>query len=182
MPRIVVFLITFVLLLTGGNQFSYGDPAMKLTSPAFTDGGKIPLPHVMPGAGGKNVSLPLNWSDAPAGVKSFALSMVDPHPVARNWVHWLAAGIPPEVNSLAADASGKHMPPGAQEFQNSFGAPGYGGPQPPPGTGDHPYVVTICALSVPRLDLGGHPTLASFQKALEGKILASATITGYFGR
>ncbi len=182
MTRIVVFLIFGILLLTGGNNLTYGDPAMKLTSPAFTDGGKIPLPHVMPGAGGKNVSLPLNWSDAPAGVKSFALSMVDPHPVARNWVHWLAADISPEVNSLAAGASGKNMPKGAQEFQNSFGAPGYGGPQPPPGTGDHPYVVTIYALSVSRLDLGGHPTLAAFQKALEGKILASATITGYFGR
>lgn len=155
---------------------------MILTSTAFTGGGKIPVPYVMPGAGGKNVSLPLSWSNAPAGTKSFALSMVDPHPVARNWVHWLVVNIPPNANSLAEGASGKKMPPGAQELQNSFGDLGYGGPQPPRGTGDHPYVITIYALSAPHLDLGGHPALTAFQKALEGKVLASASITGYFGR
>ncbi|MBI4644749.1 MAG: YbhB/YbcL family Raf kinase inhibitor-like protein [Deltaproteobacteria bacterium] len=155
---------------------------MQLSSTAFTDGGKIPVPYVMPGAGGKNVSLPLNWSDAPAGAKSFALSMVDPHPVARNWVHWLVINLPPEVTSLPEGASGKKMPAGALELNSSFGNPGYGGPQPPKGTGDHPYVVTIYALNVPRLDLGRQTTLAAFQKAMEGKILASASITGYFGR
>jgi len=155
---------------------------MKLTSTAFTDGGKIPVPHVMPGAGGKNISLPLTWTGAPAGAKSFALSIVDPHPVARNWVHWLVVNIPPEVHALAPGASRSQMPAGALELQNSFGDPGYGGPQPPKGTGDHPYVTTLYALSVPHLDLGGHPALAGFQKALEGKILASASITGYFGR
>jgi len=155
---------------------------MKLSTTAFTDGGKIPVPYVMPGAGGKNVSLPLTWSNAPADAKSFALSMVDPHPVARNWVHWLVVNIPPDVNSLAEGASRKKMPPGVRELQSSFGDPGYGGPQPPRGTGDHPYVVTLYALNVPHLDLGPHPTLAAFQKALEGKVLASASITGYFGR
>ena len=182
MPRIFVFLITCVLLITGSKIFSYGDPVMKLSSTAFTDGGKIPVPHVMPGAGGKNVSLPLSWADAPPGVKSFALSIVDPHPVARNWVHWLVINIPPEVNSLAEGASGRKMPPGAQELDSSFGDPGYGGPQPPRGTSDHPYVVTVYALNAPRLDLGRATTLAAFQQALEGKVLASASITGYFGR
>ena len=182
MSRIFVVLFTCVLLISGAITFSYGDPAMKLTSTAFTNGGKIPIPYVMPGAGGKNVSLPLAWTDAPPGVQSFALSMVDPHPVARNWVHWLVIDIPGNVHALAEGASGQKMPPGAMELQNSFGSPGYGGPQPPPGSGDHPYVVTIYALSVPRVDLGRHTSLAGFHQALEGKILASATITGYFGR
>jgi Raf kinase inhibitor-like YbhB/YbcL family protein len=155
---------------------------MKLSSSAFTDGGKIPVPYVMPGAGGKNISLPLAWTDAPAGTKSFALSMVDPHPVAHNWVHWLVVNIPGEAHSLAEGASGRNMPSGAQELNNSFGDRGYGGPQPPMGTGDHPYVATIYALNVPRLDLGSRTSLATFQQALEGKVLASASITGYFGR
>ena len=180
--KALVLLITGVFLLIFAMVSSYGEQKMKLTSTAFTDGGKIPVPYVMPGAGGQNISLPLAWTDAPAGVKSFALSMVDPHPVARNWVHWLVVNIPPDVHSLAEGASGRKMPPGAQELQNSFGDPGYGGPQPPRGSGDHPYVVTIYALSVPRLDLGRGTTLAAFQKALEGKVLASASLTGYFGR
>ncbi len=155
---------------------------MQLTSAAFKDGGKIGIQYVMPGAGGKNLSLPLAWQNAPAGTKSFALSIVDPHPVARNWVHWLVINLPSQTNGLAEGASRKAMPTGAAELRNSFGDSGYGGPQPPPGTGDHPYVVTLYALSVDKLELPTNTSLAAFQKALEGKILASATITGMYGR
>lgn len=159
-----------------------GGFAMELKSSAFADGGKIPQQYVMPGAGGKNLSLPLTWSGAPAGTKSFALSIVDPHPVARNWVHWLVINLPGDADALEEGASGKKMPPGAVELHNSWGKPGYGGPQPPPGTGDHPYVVTLYALNVPKLDLKPDTNLAGFQKALEGKTLSTARITGYYGR
>lgn len=159
-----------------------GEATMQLTSTAFADGGRIPQKYVMPGAGGQNLSLPLAWSGAPAGTRSFALSMVDPHPVARNWVHWLVINLPADVNSLPEGASGRNMPSGAVELNNSWGKPGYGGPQPPPGTGDHPYVVTIYALNVPKLDLKSNVDLRTFTKALEGKILGQASITGYYGR
>jgi Raf kinase inhibitor-like YbhB/YbcL family protein len=159
-----------------------GGNAMELKSSAFTDGGKIPQPYVMTGAGGKNLSLPLQWSGAPPGTQSFALAIVDPHPVARNWVHWLVINLPGNASSLEEGASGKKMPPGAVELHNSWGKPGYGGPQPPPGTGDHPYVVTLYALNVPKLDLKPSTNLAGFEKALEGKVLGTAKITGYYGR
>ena len=155
---------------------------MQITSNAFSDGGKIPIQYVMPGAGGQNVSVPLAWSNPPAGTQSFALAMVDPHPIARNWVHWLVIDLPQDATSLPAGASGKKMPPGAVELKNSFGEPGYGGPQPPRGSGDHPYVFTLYALSVPRVDLGKNTSLAAFKQALEAKTLATATLTGYFGR
>jgi Raf kinase inhibitor-like YbhB/YbcL family protein len=155
---------------------------MQITSGAFQEGGKIPSQYVMPGAGGQNVSVPLSWSGAPAGVQSFALAMVDPHPVARNWVHWLVIDLPPGTTSIPAGASGKAMPAGTVELQNSFGATGYGGPQPPRGSGDHPYVFTLYALSVPKVTLVKTAGLAVFKQALEGKILATATLTGYFGR
>ncbi len=155
---------------------------MKLSSSAFPDGGRISLPYVMPGAGGRNLSLPLSWTAPPPGTKSLALSVVDPHPVARNWVHWLVINIPPGTTGLPEGASGPGMPPGAVELHNSWGRPGYGGPQPPPGSGDHPYVVTLYALDVAQLPLESNANLAAFQKALQGRVLASATITGYFGR
>jgi len=155
---------------------------MQITSDAFKDGGKIPLQYVMPGAGGQNLSVPLSWSNAPAGTQSFALAMVDPHPVARNWVHWLVIDIPKDVTSLAEGASGQKMPPGAKELKSSFGESGYGGPQPPRGSGDHPYVFTLYALSVPKVELSQSPGLTAFKQALEGKTLATATLTGYFGR
>lgn len=159
-----------------------GGYAMDLRSTAFADGGKIPQIYVMPGAGGKNLSLPLSWSGVPEGTQSFALSIVDPHPVARNWVHWLVINLPADLRSLEEGASGKKMPLGAVELNNSWGKAGYGGPQPPPGTGDHPYVVTLYALKVAKLDLPPATSLAAFQKALEGKVLATAKITGYYGR
>ena len=155
---------------------------MEISSAAFKDGEKIPMHYVMPGAGGKNISVPLAWRNAPSGTKSFALSMVDPHPVAQNWVHWLVINIPANVASLEEGASMKKMPHGSSELKNSFGEIGYGGPQPPKGTGDHPYVFILYALSVEKLDLGTNVSLSAFKKALDGKILGSATITGKYGR
>jgi Raf kinase inhibitor-like YbhB/YbcL family protein len=172
----LIFLsITITIAAQGGN-------AMELRCAAFADGGKIPQDYVMPGAGGKNVSLPLTWSGAPPGTQSFALAVVDPHPVARNWVHWLVINLPADAAAMEAGASGKKMPAGALELHNSWGKPGYGGPQPPPGTGDHPYVVTLYALNTPKLDVKPATNLAGFTKALEGKILGTAKITGYYGR
>lgn len=155
---------------------------MEITSSAFKVGEKIPIQYVMPGAGGKNLSISLSWKNAPPGTKSFALSMIDPHPIARNWVHWLVINIPAQVTSLEEGASGKKMPPGAIELRNSFGDIGYGGPQPPPGTGDHPYVTTIYALNVERIELKVNTTLAEFKKALEGKVIEQASVTGKYGR
>ncbi len=155
---------------------------MKLYSPAFSDGGKIPLKYVMRPAGGENLSPPLKWEGAPEGTKSFAVSCYDPHPIARNWVHWIVVNIPPDVTSLPEGASGKGMPPGSLELVNSFGFRGYGGPQPPPGSGDHPYVFTVYALSVDKVEVPDAPSIEEFEKAISPYVLDKASITGYFGR
>ena len=178
----VAWLFFSVLLLALIHENVKGGNDMELSSAAFKDGGKISVQYVMPGAGGKNSSVPLAWKNPPSGTKSFALSMVDPHPIAQNWVHWLVINIPATATSLEEGASGKKMPSGSTELRNSFGEIGYGGPQPPKGTGDHPYVFTLYALSVEKLDLGAGASLGAFKKALEGKILGSASITGKYGR
>ncbi len=155
---------------------------MEISSSAFKDGEKIPIQYVMPGAGGKNLSIPLAWKNVPPGTKSFALSVVDPHPVAQNWVHWLVINIPSSVTMLEEGASRKKMPAGSVELKNSFGDIGYGGPQPPKGTGDHPYVVTLYALNVEKLDVGTSTSLSAFKKPIEGKVIGTASITGKYGR
>jgi phosphatidylethanolamine-binding protein (PEBP) family uncharacterized protein len=43
-------------------------------------------------------------------------------------------------------------------------------------------VVTLYALSVPKLEVKPAAGLGEFKQALEGKVLASATLTGYYGR
>ncbi|MGA2937802.1 MAG: YbhB/YbcL family Raf kinase inhibitor-like protein [Syntrophobacteraceae bacterium] len=154
--------------------------AMELLSPALKNRGAIPTHYARPAVGGNNISIPLKWTGAPEATKSFALSIVDQHPVARKWTHWMVINIPPDVSSLPEDASGKNMPPGAIEIRNSFGEAGYGGPQPPKGTGPHAYVITIYALKDTRLDLKPTATLADFQNAIEGKTLDEASMTGFF--
>jgi Raf kinase inhibitor-like YbhB/YbcL family protein len=177
-----MWILAWTMLLACTATQGFGGDRMELASSAFQDGGTIPLHYVMPGAGGKNVSVPLTWKGVPAGTKSFALSIVDPHPVANNWVHWLVVNLPAGTAGLVEGASRHAMPGGAAELRNSFGDIGYGGPQPPRGSGDHPYVVTLYALAVDRLDLPANTSLAAFAKALEGKVLATAQITGMFGR
>lgn len=179
--RFFLFSIIGVVLLLSQNHGLGGDK-MEITSSAFKDGEKIPIQYVMPEAGGKNISIPLAWKNAPAETKSFCLSIVDPHPVAQNWVHWLVINIPAQVNSLEEGASKKKMPKGALELKNSWGNTGYGGPQPPKGTGEHPYVITLYALNVEKLDLGVSTSLSAFKKAIEGKVISQASITGKYGR
>ena len=174
--------LMIVLILMLSQKIVLGGEAMEILSSAFKDGEKIPIQYVMPGAGGKNISIPMAWKNAPAGVKSFCLTIVDPHPVAQNWVHWLVIDIPAQTPSIEEGASKKKMPKGSMELKNSWGDVGYGGPQPPKGTGDHPYVVTLYALNVEKLDLGVNTSLSVFKKAIEGKVIGSVFITGKYGR
>lgn len=155
---------------------------MRVWSDAFRDDGRIPAVHATRRvAGGENVSFPLGWDGEPAEVASFALSVIDLHPVAKGWVHWLVVDIPAGMRSLPAGASRTPaMGRGTLELTGGYGSPGYGGPQPPPGTGDHVYQVTVHALDVSSLGLSGDAGLREFEKALDGHVLASAVTSGTF--
>jgi Raf kinase inhibitor-like YbhB/YbcL family protein len=170
--------------------------AFSLTSSAFVareqgaDGGsqagssRIPDMFAMKAVrGGQNVSIPYSWSGTPADTRSFALALVDEASVAHHWVHWLAIDIPAQSRELAQGASGTSaMPSGARELRNSFGFDGYGGPQPPAGTGAHPYVATIYALDLDRLGVAQNASRDAVLAAVRGHVLATATCTGTFGR
>jgi Raf kinase inhibitor-like YbhB/YbcL family protein len=94
-------------------------------------------------------------------------------------VHWLAINIPATVTFLAEGAT-LNMPAGTVQLNNTWGDPHYWGPYPPLGSGAHPYVVTMYALNVATLDLPVDTTLEAFEAALQGKVVDSAGITGYF--
>jgi Raf kinase inhibitor-like YbhB/YbcL family protein len=179
MYSFIIMGISCVLALTMAVNKSH----FTLTSSAFSDGASIPTKHAsVEITGGRNISIPLKWNGAPAGTKSFAISIIDVHPIASNWIHWLVIDIPSTVTTLPEGASGKNMPKNSKELDNSFGKSGYGGPQPPPGSGSHPYVVIIYALSADKLNLKQSATLKEFKKALEDKILGEAKIVGMYGR
>lgn len=156
----------------------------SLSSTAFSDGQTIPHIYANTGvSGGKNISPALQWSRPPQNAKSLALLCIDRHPIANNWVHWMVINIPPSILTLPEGASHKgQMPAGAKELQNSFGTLGWGGPQPPRSSGKHQYEFIIYALSVSSLNLSGGSTLATFNQAIEGKVLSSSKLTGTFER
>ncbi|MEW5980346.1 MAG: YbhB/YbcL family Raf kinase inhibitor-like protein [Acidobacteriota bacterium] len=154
--------------------------AFTLTSPAFKDGQAIPKRHANKGVSGAlNLSPALAWANVPASTKSLALACVDRHPIANNWVHWLVINIPAGENLLPEGVSGTvKVPDGIEELNNTFGTKGWGGPQPPPGSGSHSYEFQLYALSVERLSLPPKASLATFNAAVEGKVLATARLVG----
>ena len=132
-------------------------------------------------AGGKNVSPGFSWSDPPPGTKSFAFSLIDPHPVAKNWIHWIIVNIHRDERKIVEGASRTNsLPPGAKELMNTYNEIGYGGPDPPSGSGAHPYVATLYALNTETLIIPLRTSLSQFQDALKGKIIAEAAAAGTY--
>lgn len=158
--------------------------SFRVESPAYRNGQRIPEKYCNVGvSGGKNISVPVQWYSAPEGTKSMALIMVDRHPIANNWIHWLVINIPPGTTPIPESASGTgNMPAGSLELNNTFGRTGYGGPQPPPGTGDHDYEISLYALNSEKLNLTRSSNLSDFLREIEGKVLASAKLSGLFAR
>jgi Raf kinase inhibitor-like YbhB/YbcL family protein len=154
-----------------------------LESFAYGAGQSIPVKYANYGAGGQNTSVPLSWSGVPADAKSLALLMYDLHPIAGNWVHWAVVNIPVSASGLPEGASGAGlMPVGSRELVNSFGSYGYGGPQPPPGSGAHEYKCILYALNVDSLNLTGEVSKAQFEASVTGKVLGKTELSGWFSR
>ena len=155
---------------------------LTLSSPAFEAGGLIPVEYANTAvAGGQNVSIPYEWGSVPEGTKSLALVIVDRHPVAHHWVHWMVTAIPGDSFIPAAEGIGYAMPAGSVEHPNTSGGIGYGGPQPPKGSGNHEYEATLYALDVASTDPRAG-TLAEFNASIDGHVLGAVSYSGLFGR
>jgi Raf kinase inhibitor-like YbhB/YbcL family protein len=141
----------------------------RLTSPAFDDGQEMAQKY---GKRARNVSPPLDWEDAPEGTRSFALSFVDVHPVARDYLHWLVSDISPQLSSLPEGVASK--------LSAWIELKPYVGPFPPSGT--HDYEFTLYALSTDRLRLQPGVPLDAFRRAVAQNTLATATLIGKFTR
>jgi Raf kinase inhibitor-like YbhB/YbcL family protein len=110
------------------------------------------------------------------GTQALALVVIDPD--ARDFVHWVAYDLTGAPDGhLAAGVAPSATSPG--QGRNDFGKRGYGGPCPP--SGEHHYRFTLSALDGP-LGIGGTPTLAAVQAAMQGHVLAEATLTGTYRR
>jgi Raf kinase inhibitor-like YbhB/YbcL family protein len=102
--------------------------------------GGDPIPAVYTCTGG-NQAPSLVWRGMQPGAVEQAIVMTDVD--ANNFVHWIVAGIPPEVTNLDP----ANVPEGAVVGQNSGGTSGYTGPCPP--SGRHTYFITLYSLRAP---------------------------------
>lgn len=138
------------------------------------------------GCTGKNLSPQLSWTNAPAGTKSFAVTMYDPDaPTGSGWWHWVVFDLPASTALLPTGAGTPGMPgipEVAVQSRTDFGGQGYGGPCPPVGHGAHRYVVTVHALGVEKLGLDAQASPALVGYTLNANTLAKASLIFYHSR
>jgi Raf kinase inhibitor-like YbhB/YbcL family protein len=150
---------------------------IKITSPAFEQGGMIPSKYT---ADGQDISPPLKWDSVPEGTATIALISDDPDAPAGTWVHWVVWNVPPDKKELLEDVpADPRLPDGSSQGITDFRRHGYGGPAPPSGT--HRYFFKIYALDT-KLDLSEKSTKADLVKAMQGHILAHGELMGKYKR
>jgi Raf kinase inhibitor-like YbhB/YbcL family protein len=159
---------------------------MTLTSPAWPDGGQIPVKYTQEG---EDISPPVAWSGAPEGIVSYVLVVHDIDAAIGSGVddllHWLVWNIPAGVSSLPEHApSMSPLPDGTRQI--SATAPGYRGPGAPASGPAHHYVFELFALDtmldVPAVGLSPPNTRAAVIAAMTGHIRGKAAYVGLFKR
>lgn len=154
---------------------------IPLTSPAFSDGARLPDRFT---ADGEGVSPPLAWSGEPDGTRSLALIVEDPDaPAQEPFVHAILFDIAPGTHAIleGAIAAGIEDPSLGETGRNSFLGSGWLAPDPPTGHGEHRYVFQLFALDTP-IDLAGHPGRGAIREAIAGHILGAGVLTGTYSR
>jgi Raf kinase inhibitor-like YbhB/YbcL family protein len=160
----------------------------SLTSPEVHKNGNIGAEQVYNGFGctGKNISPALAWSGAPAGTKSFAITVYDPDaPTGSGWWHWVVFNLPGTATGVARNAGSPEtnlLPAGSIQSRTDYGKPGYGGPCPPVGDKAHRYVFTVHALKIDKLPLDENTSAAMVGFYLHQNALATAELRAQYGR
>jgi Raf kinase inhibitor-like YbhB/YbcL family protein len=146
---------------------------LRLSSPAFGPLGNIPKRYAYDG---DNLSPPLEWSNAPADTREFALICFDPDaPLPYGFTHWVVYGIPADVTDIG-EGEGKEA---FTEGTTSYGERGYGGPDPPPGNGPHHYYFWLYALDT-ALNLKPGLTREQLLDAIADHIIVQARLVGIY--
>ncbi len=150
---------------------------IKIKSPAFVPGGKIPGKYT---CDGMDISPPLAWTSGPEGTKTFALICDDPDAPMGTWVHWVLFNLPADIIELRENVPPeRELESGAKQGMNDFRKIGYGGPCPPGGT--HRYYFKLYALDT-EINLEAGATKSELLKAMEDHILAEGQLMGKYER
>jgi Raf kinase inhibitor-like YbhB/YbcL family protein len=164
-------------------------PRFTATSTDVTDGQALPpaqLSGIFHVPGGQDLSPQLSWSGAPAGTKSYTVTMYDPDaPSGSGFWHWAVADIPASVTGLptgAGHGADGHLPAGAFHLPNDARLARFTGGAPPPGDGRHRYVIVVQAIGIDRVgqlqvQADSTPAWLGFSINTSGSLLGRAVIT-----
>jgi len=170
---VLMFLGVAGICVRGGEAMAF-----ELKSLAFSEGQTIEKKYT---CDGPDVSVPLEWTDPPAGTKSIALIADDPDAPMGTWVHWVLYDIPPETRYLSEGVPKQEtLSDGSKQGMNDFRRIGYGGPCPPPGPA-HRYYFKLYALSE-KTGLPPQATKAQLLKAIETHTLVEIQLMGKYKR
>jgi len=147
---------------------------IRLSSPAFQDGARLPRQFTCAGAG---KSPPLAWSGVPGRAAELVLLLEDPDAPGGTFTHWTLFRIPPRTSSVRAGA----VPAGARTGRNGFGKDRYGPPCPPSGDRAHRYVFTLYALSR-RSTFPAGASSTEVKDAVSGTAIAQGYLTATYRR
>jgi Raf kinase inhibitor-like YbhB/YbcL family protein len=165
-------------------------PSFRLTSPDLPPGKPIAERFTANAFGcqGPNESPELRWSGAPAGTRSFAVTLFDPYqPPVSGWWHWIVYDLPATTTGLPHGAGAPNspaLPSGAKQGLPDGEAPErhYYGPCPDKGDPPHHYTVTVYALSVDHVNVPATATAADIAYEISTKTLAKSTIVRNYQR
>ena len=143
---------------------------MKITSPAFQEGGIIPDKFAKKA---ENVNPPLRIEGIPATAKSLVLIVDDPDAPVGLFTHWLVWNIDPKTTEIAESS----VPKGAVQGTNDYPGRGYDGPQPPSGT--HRYYFRIFALDS-FVGLAAGAKRKELDRAMNGHVIAQGECMGRY--
>lgn len=143
---------------------------MKIASTGIDAKGNILVDYT---ADGENINPPITFSEIPDSAKSLALLVDDADAPDGPFTHWLLFDMPPSTLQILEGQT----PAGAKTATNSFGQPGYGGPQPPSGT--HHYHFQLFALDTV-LDLPDGASHKDVGDAIMDHVIDSAEIVGLY--
>lgn len=140
---------------------------MRLSSPSFADGGKIPSRYTIDG---ENINPQLDISDLPKQAQCLCLIVDDLDAPTGTFAHWVVWNIWP------TDSIDENSSPGEPGL-NDFGKRRYRGPCPPSGT--HRYSFRVYALDR-LLSLGSNTKKQDLERAMQGHIIDSAGLIGIY--
>jgi Raf kinase inhibitor-like YbhB/YbcL family protein len=145
---------------------------MKLSSPVFKNGERIPKDYTRDGA---DKSPPLHFEEVPERAKSLALMVEDPDAPSGTFNHWLLFNMDPKTHDIHEGSP----PVMATQGRNGWGEVEYGGPKPP--SGEHRYFFKAYALDTV-LPLARGTPRGELEQAMRGHVLDEATLMGRYAR